>query len=80
MIDWFLAYPVHSALVSLLDVAFCGVTGHSDDHWLRKTLRLEELPNRNGGLVAIHDWHIAVHQDEVVLAGAGLFDVLFYLV
>jgi len=40
--------------------------GKSYNYRLRKASREKVLSNSLGGVVAVHEWHIAIHQDELV--------------
>lgn len=68
---------VHAALDRLLDVLVLYVASDGDDLWLDVSLDhgvVEDLPNLLGGFVAIKEGHVAVHEDELVLARVALVD------
>jgi len=62
-VHWFADVVVHPGLEAAHAVARHGVRGHRDD-W-RVAATSFAPPNLRGRLVAVHPWHLAIHQDRV---------------
>ena len=58
---------VHAVLMALFDVVLKGVCGHGEDGDDRsiKAGEAADLPAR---LIAVHDGHHDIHEDEVIVA------------
>ena len=69
---------VHAGLQRVADVIHKGVGRHGDDgHRLSRWVLAG--PDGPGCLVAVHDRHLDIHKDDVVLAGGGGFKFIHSL-
>lgn len=64
--------PVHAALERFLFVLLKGVCRHGED-WDCGKLGIFELADCPCRLIAVHDRHLYIHQDELVVSGFGFF-------
>ena len=77
MVDRLCQGLVHSESEALLDVLLLCVACDSADYWLLfnsvSKLIVVELSDLLSALEAVHEWHVAVHQDEAILTILPLF-------
>ena len=57
---------VNFVLECLIDIFWFRMAGAGDDHGLLDIAFLVEFSNAFGGVVTIHNWHVAVHEDQAV--------------
>lgn len=62
---------VHSGLPGLFDVSREGVGSHCDDGH-SAGVGPGQRPDLLGGLIAVHDRHLHVHEDQAIVARRGL--------
>ena len=70
-IDGLAEVIVHTSGETLFAIAVHGVCGHGDD---RKSGEAGIEPNRFGGANAIHDRHLHIHEDDVVIVFGELLN------
>ena len=68
IIYWLLTYTIHSIFVSFFDIGIFCVSRNCDNHRLRKTFRVQIISDLICGIVAIKDWHVAIHKNQVEVA------------
>ena len=67
---------VHTCIQRRLPVLVKGIRRHGDDRYPGK-VRIFKLPDLSRGFISIHNRHLDIHQDQVVLAGFGRFHFFY---
>ena len=65
-IGWLGQHLVNLVLKGFLNIDIFGVPRQSNDPRLINAILFVVLTNHNGGGIAVHDWHGAVHEDQAV--------------
>ena len=78
IIYWFTYNLVHSAEVGFPHVALLDVAGDCSNDWLIYFLEVKVISDLLSCGASVHDRHVAVHEDEVVVVAAELLDVVDY--
>src|SRR5690606_34305530 len=66
---------VHSCTKDPLSLSSHSVSRERND-WSMAPQALLKLPNLSGGCIPIHDWHLAVHQNEQIISILHLLEGL----
>jgi len=75
-------HSIHSINVCFLLIWITCVSSYRNNNWLRKLLGMQISSNLIGSIVSIKNRHIAIHQDQLVVAflAVVLSDVGYYFV
>ena len=66
-VDWLGAVFIHACLPGETDILHKGVGGHRYDPDCRGVLS-GKLADFSRSIVAVHDWHLDIHKDQVKIA------------
>ena len=77
--SWLRNNLIYPKINSFNGVRLLRMTRNCRNNRLFELLFFQESSNLLGGLVAIHDWHIAVHKDQFIVTKFPIvfFDVVF---